>query len=306
MLHRGVRNGSNRPDVMYISLQKMNEEEFHSFLVDSFITPEPLPDNGVTRIFNSGARGKGYLGFEEFCECLERVSVKAFQNDDLSESEAMLELLRSVARSKVARSLPSFLHPEHALVEADGQAEDEEEEEEEAREGRAEGASEDEQAYEGGLSLQQTEDLLRALFQHYSNDDNAGHMSAGKFYKMVRECRLLDGLVTQEKVASLFKEVMKTGKGGATHIEYPDYIQALAMLSQIKFENCDGPIQVQEEEEEEEEEEGRLIHYGLPAHAPVEHLKRTHECGLAVWVMVAEAGCWDGGGGGGGGGLLRW
>ena len=82
---------------------------------------------------------------------------------------------------------------------------------------------------------------------HHSNDDNEEQMSAGKFYKMVRECQLLDGLVTQEKVASLFKEVMKTGKGGATHIEYADYIQALAMLSQIKFENCDGPIQVRVE-----------------------------------------------------------
>ena len=147
--------------------QMMNEEEFHSFLVDSFITPQLLPDNGVMRIFNSGARGKGYLGFEEFCECLERVSVKAFQTDDLSESEAMLELLRSVARSSVAKSLPSFLHPEHALVEADDQAEDEEEGEEVRTEAAGGATEEDVQVYEGGLSLQQTEDLLRALFQHY-------------------------------------------------------------------------------------------------------------------------------------------
>ena len=52
---------------------------FHAFLRESHVSPDPLPDNAVARIFNSGARGKGELGFEEFCECLERVSVKAFQ-----------------------------------------------------------------------------------------------------------------------------------------------------------------------------------------------------------------------------------
>ena len=37
---------------------------------------------------------------------------------------------------------------------------------------------------------------------------------------------------------------MKTGKGGGTYIEYPDYIEALAKLAQIKFDHCDGPIQL--------------------------------------------------------------
>jgi hypothetical protein len=37
---------------------------------------------------------------------------------------------------------------------------------------------------------------------------------------------------------------MKTGRGGGTYIEYPDYIEALAKLAQIKFDHCDGPIQL--------------------------------------------------------------
>jgi len=46
-----------------------------------------------------------------------------------------------------------------------------------------------------------------------SADDNtlqhtATQMSAGKFYKMVRECRLLDTLVTQDQVSSCFKQVI--------------------------------------------------------------------------------------------------
>jgi hypothetical protein len=49
--------------------------------------------------------------------------------------------------------------------------------------------------------------LLRELFDYYSNDDNHSQMSAGKFYKMVRECRLMDALVTQDRVGSLYKQV---------------------------------------------------------------------------------------------------
>ena len=41
-----------------------------------------------------------------------------------------------------------------------------------------------------------------------------------------------------------YAQVMKTGKGGGTYIEYPDYIEALAKLAQIKFDHCDGPIQL--------------------------------------------------------------
>ena len=63
----------------YASNEVLDEQGFHAFLRDSHVSPDPLPDNAVGRIFNSGARGKGELGFEEFCECLERVSVKAFQ-----------------------------------------------------------------------------------------------------------------------------------------------------------------------------------------------------------------------------------
>ena len=50
--------------------------------------------------------------------------------------------------------------------------------------------------------------LLRELFDYYSNDDNRSQMSAGKFYKMVRECRLMDALVTQDHVGSLYKQVL--------------------------------------------------------------------------------------------------
>ena len=63
----------------YASNEVLDEQGFHAFLRDSHVSPDPLPDKAVARIFNSGARGKGELGFEEFCECLERVSVKAFQ-----------------------------------------------------------------------------------------------------------------------------------------------------------------------------------------------------------------------------------
>ena len=63
----------------YASNEVLDEQGFHAFLRDCHVSPDPLPDNAVARIFNSGARGKGELGFEEFCECLERVSVKAFQ-----------------------------------------------------------------------------------------------------------------------------------------------------------------------------------------------------------------------------------
>ena len=37
---------------------------------------------------------------------------------------------------------------------------------------------------------------------------------------------------------------MKTGKGGATYIEYPDFIEALAKLAQMKYDYCDGPIEL--------------------------------------------------------------
>ena len=77
--------------------------------------------------------------------------------------------------------MPSFLHPEHAISEGEEEDEEEEEEEEDEVSG-GEGSEGD--AYGTNLDSEQTEVLLRQLFHHYSNDDNANHMSAGKFYKV--------------------------------------------------------------------------------------------------------------------------
>jgi hypothetical protein len=234
--------------------EMLDEERFYTLLVESSVTPDPLPANSFVRIFNAGARGKALLTFDEFCECIERVSAKAFQADGLSETEAMVRLLQCISRSRTVRGLfanSTFLFPEHSVTDPIGNDREEEEEGEEEtgkvveeEDGEEDEMDDDSGGAIEGLDSEQTEILLRALFEHYSTDDNTDQMSAGKFYKMVRECGLLDALVTQEKVGSLYKQVMKTGKGGATFIEYPDYIEALARLAQIKFDNSDGPIEL--------------------------------------------------------------
>lgn len=80
-----------------------------------------------------------------------------------------------------------MLRPEHVG------SDDEEEEEEEEDDAPGTQTRPD-------LTARETDGVLRALFSHYNEgnvDAGQGQMSAGKFYKLVRECDLMDARVSQ-------------------------------------------------------------------------------------------------------------
>ena len=71
--------------------EMLDEERFYTLLVESSVTPDPLPANSFVRIFNAGARGKALLTFDEFCECIERVSAKGLAGYSEGFSEGFSE-----------------------------------------------------------------------------------------------------------------------------------------------------------------------------------------------------------------------
>ena len=123
------------------------------------------------------------------------MSIKAFQEgEDLSETDATIHLLHAFSRTKIAQSMPSFLHAEHAVSEGN-EEESDVEEGESGSGGHDEGAgalhaeegeldAEAGEAEEGALDAEETEELLRALFSHYSNEDERSQMSAGKRFRV--------------------------------------------------------------------------------------------------------------------------
>ncbi len=125
------------------------------------------------------------------------MSIKAFEGEDLSETDATIHLLHAFSRTKIAQSMPSFLHAEHAVSGNSSGTEEESDVEvgESGSGGRHDqGAgtlhaeegeldAEEGEAEEGALDAEETEELLRALFAQYSNEDEHSQMSAGKRFR---------------------------------------------------------------------------------------------------------------------------
>eukprot|EP00960_Hanusia_phi_P010800 316720-Hanusia_phi.AAC.1 len=210
------------------------------------ITPEPLALDAVSRIFKSGARGSHALEFQDFLECLERCSLMGFlqhpeTQEELSYDEAMVQLLRRIDKSKVYKLVdPSgkFLLPEHAAA-------DESDTSESAEEDRKDQASD--QGVPDELSAEETDRLLRALFHYYCMDGKQSskqQMVAGKFYKFVRECKLMDSRVDQDAAGKIYKQVMKISSSGVNYIAYSDFVEALALLANLKYDNVGSPLEV--------------------------------------------------------------
>jgi hypothetical protein len=192
-------------------------------------------------------RSDQLLDFDSFVECLERCSLMAFAEDPTSKStlspaEAMIRLLQAIARSRAYErcgGAGDFLLPEHHLEQTDvappAQSNDEDEEEsiDDAEEWDGERGPEDgieqneHQSHQvtdpkstptaSELTPRETDALLRDLFAYYCAPSDgevpAGggatgrRMGAGRFYKMVRECRVTDSRVTQAEVGAVYKQV---------------------------------------------------------------------------------------------------
>ena len=210
------------------------------------ITPEPLALDAVSRIFKSGARGSHALEFQDFLECLERCSLMGFLQDpetqeEVSYDEAMVFLLRRIDRSRVYKTIePSgkFLLPEHAVgPESEGSDSGEEEKKEKSSD----------QQQNDELSADDTDRLLRSLFHYYcleGKQSSKQQMVAGKFYKFVRECKLMDSRVDQEAAGKIYKQVMKISSSGVNYIAYSDFVEGLALLANLKYDNVGSPLEV--------------------------------------------------------------
>ena len=221
--------------------EKMSNDMFLKALTDCGLVPDPLPAASANRIFNSSLRGRAdqLLDFDGFVECLERCSLMAFAEDPttkatLSPVQAMVRLFQAVARSRAYQrcdGFGDFLLPEHVppgldtrgpngLLDNVAEEEAEQYEGEEADELDGEGQGSDSAA--GGLSAndlspKSTDALLRDLFAYYcagagvggpsgpSSDAAARRMGAGRFYKMVRECNVMDSRVTQAEVSAVYE-----------------------------------------------------------------------------------------------------
>ena len=108
---------------------------------------------------------------------------------------------------------------------------------------------EDVKVAEGGvLDPDQTEILLQHLFSYYC-DDSSGvcilRMSQKNYLHMVEDCSLFDDFISEDIIISTFALVVRTSNGEETgYLEYPDYIEALARLALIKYNNNGTPIQL--------------------------------------------------------------
>ena len=108
---------------------------------------------------------------------------------------------------------------------------------------------EDVKVAEGGvLDPDQTEILLQQLFSYYC-DDSSGvrilRMSQKNYLHMVEDCSLFDDFISEDVIISTFALVVRTSQGEETgYLEYPDYIEALARLALIKYNDNGTPIQL--------------------------------------------------------------
>ena len=62
---------------------------------------------------------------------------------------------------------------------------------------------------------------------------------------MVEDCCLFDDFISEDIIISTFALVVRTSQGEETgYLEYPDYIEALARLALIKYNDNGTPIQL--------------------------------------------------------------
>jgi hypothetical protein len=216
---------------------KLNSDLFIKALTDCGLVPDPLPVASAIRIYNSSLRGRpdSQLDFEGFVECLERCSLMAFAEDPatratLSPVQAMIRLFQAVGHSRAYERSGGggeFLLPEHIPPNSAPRLDDVNEEDGDEYE-------DDEHADDGGdgvhmngsvkglpvseLSPRTTDALLRDLFAYYCvgagavgsgapTDSSGRRMGAGRFYKMMRECNVMDNRVTQVEVGAIYKQV---------------------------------------------------------------------------------------------------
>ena len=158
----------------------------------------------------------------------------------LSPVQAMIRLFQAVGRSRAYERCGGsgeFLLPEHIPPNYGGPILDDvsEEDGEEYEDGEDnDGRDGDRHIPESGkgfsvseLSPRSTDTLLRDLFAYYCAGAGAGgiggapadasgrRMGAGRFYKMVRECNVMDSRVTQVEVGAIYKQVRVLARAGS-------------------------------------------------------------------------------------------
>ena len=70
-------------------------------------------------------------------------------------------------------------------------------------------------------------------------------MSQKNYLHMVEDCSLFDDFISEDIIISTFALVVRTSHGEETgYLEYPDYIEALARLALIKYNDNGTPIQL--------------------------------------------------------------
>ncbi|KAJ1495180.1 hypothetical protein T484DRAFT_1876551 [Baffinella frigidus] len=95
-----------------------------------------------------------------------------------------------------------------------------------------------------GLDPQSTEDLLKSIYSHYAKSGNVGVITGARFFKLVRECGLMDSRVTQAFVAQLFDRTAKGGgRGGGAHLDYALFIEALAGIAEQRYDAAGQPME---------------------------------------------------------------
>jgi len=91
---------------------------------------------------------------------------------------------------------------------------------------------------EDDFDLQLAEELGR-IFRHYCAGGYGGYdvLPAENFYKFVRDCKMLDNLLTHDDMQSVFFELSVPGNDDVNvhHIVYEDFFSALGSLAARKY-----------------------------------------------------------------------